>query len=268
MKRRLYKTLTIAGSDSGGGAGIQADLKTFSALGTFGMSVITSITAQNTVGVTAIQNIDPSVIEKQFDAVMDDIGAHAAKSGMLSDIAIIETVARGLIKYRIKKYVLDPVMVAKSGDKLLQSSAIAVLIEQLIPLAWVITPNIPEAEVLTGERISTPDQMERACRKIHLLGARHVVIKGGHLKGHAVDVFFDGKNFRHFSSPRIRSKNTHGTGCTFSAAMTAFLAKGVPVQEAVKRSKDYITKAIAHSFSIGRGHGPVDHFYRFNKFFV
>ncbi|MBX7150194.1 bifunctional hydroxymethylpyrimidine kinase/phosphomethylpyrimidine kinase [bacterium] len=264
----MYKTLTIAGSDSGGGAGIQADLKTFSALGTFGMSVITSITAQNTVGVTGIQNVDPSIIEKQIDAVMDDIGTHAAKTGMLSDTGIIETVARGLIRHGIKKYVLDPVMIAKSGDKLLQDSAITTLINQLIPLAWIITPNIPEAEELTGDQISTLDAMEIACKKIYSMGARSVIVKGGHLKGRAVDVFFDGKKFHHFSSHRIRSKNTHGTGCTFSAAITAFLAKGFSAYESVKRAKDYITKAIEHSFPIGKGHGPVDHFYRFNKFFI
>lgn len=268
MKRRLYKTLTIAGSDSGGGAGIQADLKTFSALGTFGMSVITSITAQNTVGVTGIQNVDPAIIERQIDAVMSDIGAHAAKTGMLSEAAIIETVAKGLNKYRIKKYVLDPVMVAKSGDKLLENSAMATLIDRLIPLAWVITPNIPEAVQLTGGHISTLEEMEIACKKIHSMGAKHVIVKGGHLAGNAVDVFFDGKNIYHFTSRRIRSKNTHGTGCTFSAAITAFLAKGFSVHESVKRSKDYITKAIEYSFSIGKGHGPVDHFYRFNKFFA
>ncbi len=260
---RTAKALTIAGSDSGGGAGIQADLKTFSALGVYGASVITSITAQNTVGVTGIQNIEISMIEKQIAAVMTDIGAHAVKTGMLSTSEIIETVAAGVAIFKIKKLVIDPVMVAKSGDKLLQDSAVRSLISKLIPLAYVITPNIPEAEVLTGEKIVSIEDMEKACRRIRDMGSRCVVVKGGHLKKEAIDVLFDGKRMYRLKSPRIRSKNTHGTGCTFSAAITAHLAKGWTVIDAVQSSKRYITAAIKNAYPIGRGHGPVHHFYKY-----
>ena len=260
---RTAKALTIAGSDSGGGAGIQADLKTFSALGVYGASVITSITAQNTVGVTGIQNIELSLIEKQIEAVLSDIGAHAVKTGMLSTAEIIETVTRGLEKFRIKKLVIDPVMVAKSGDKLLRDNAIDTLIRKLIPLAYVITPNIPEAEVLTGIKIMSVEDMEEACRRIKDMGAKTVIVKGGHRDKDAVDVFFDGRKFHRLSSKRIRTKNTHGTGCTFSAAITAHLAKGVPILDAVKSAKKYITAAIENAYAVGKGHGPVHHFYKF-----
>lgn len=260
---KTAKALTIAGSDSGGGAGIQADLKTFSALGVYGASVITSITAQNTVSVTAIQNIDVSVIEKQIDAVMSDIGAHAVKTGMLSTAEIIDIVSKGIAKFKIKKLVIDPVMVAKSGDKLLQSNAVQALIDQLIPQAYVVTPNIPEAEVLTGKKIESVEDMELACRRILEMGCKTVVVKGGHLQKEAEDVFFDGKKFYRLKTKRIRSKNTHGTGCTFSAAITAYLAKGKTATEAVILAKKYITKAIEHSYSIGKGHGPVHHFFNY-----
>ncbi|MBL7960913.1 bifunctional hydroxymethylpyrimidine kinase/phosphomethylpyrimidine kinase [bacterium] len=260
---KTAKALTIAGSDSGGGAGIQADLKTFSALGVYGTSVITSITAQNTVAVTGIQDIELSIIEKQIDAVMSDIGTHAIKTGMLSTAEIIDVVSRGLTKFNARKLVVDPVMVAKSGHKLLQDNAVHALVHKLIPMAQVVTPNIPEAEVLTGEKINSLDDMEKACRRLLEMGCRAVVVKGGHSKKDAVDVFYDGKKIHHMSSKRYRTKNTHGTGCTFSAAIAAYLAKGYPTLEAVKFSKKYITGAIAHSYSIGKGHGPVHHFYKF-----
>lgn len=192
---KTAKALTIAGSDSGGGAGIQADLKTFSALGVYGASVITSITAQNTVSVTAIQNIDVSVIEKQIDAVMSDIGAHAVKTGMLSTAEIIDTVSKGIAKFKIKQFVIDPVMIAKSGDKLLQDNAVRALIEQLIPQAYVVTPNIPEAEVLTGKKIESVEDMELACRRILEMGCKTVVVKGGHLQKEAEDVFLTERSF-------------------------------------------------------------------------
>ena len=260
---KTAKALTIAGSDSGGGAGIQADLKTFSALGVYGASVITSITAQNTLAVTAIQNIDVSVIEKQIDAVMSDIGAHAVKTGMLSTPEIIDVVSRCISRFRIRKLVIDPVMIAKSGDKLLQDNAVHALIEKLIPLAHIVTPNIPEAEVLTGEKITSPEDMERACRRILDMGCKTVVVKGGHLMKDAEDVLFDAKKFYHLKTKRIRSRNTHGTGCTFSAAITSYLAKGQTTSEAVTAAKKYITKAIEHSYSIGKGHGPVHHFFKY-----
>jgi hydroxymethylpyrimidine/phosphomethylpyrimidine kinase len=260
---RTAKALTIAGSDSGGGAGIQADLKTFSALRVYGTSVITSITAQNTVAVTGIQNVDLSIIEKQIDAVLSDIGAHAVKTGMLSTAEIIDVVAKGISKFKVKKLVIDPVMVAKSGDKLLQDNAVQTLIRQLIPMAFIVTPNIPEAEVLTGEKIASPEDMEKACRRILEMGCRSVVVKGGHLQKNAEDVFFDGKKIYRLKARRIRSKNTHGTGCTFSAAITAYLAKGKPLAEAVRLSKKYITAAIEHAYAVGKGHGPVHHFYKY-----
>ena len=260
---KTAKALTIAGSDSGGGAGIQADLKTFSALGVYGASVITSITAQNTLAVTAIQNIDVSVIEKQIDAVMSDIGAHAVKTGMLSTPEIIDVVSRCISRFRIRKLVIDPVMIAKSGDKLLQDNAVHALIEKLIPLAHIVTPNIPEAEVLTGEKITSPEDMERACRRILDMGCKTVVVKGGHLMKDAEDVLFDDNKFYHLKTKRIRSRNTHGTGCTFSADITSYLAKGQTTSEAVTAAKKYITKAIEHSYSIGKGHGPVHHFFKY-----
>lgn len=257
------KALTIAGSDSGGGAGIQADLKTFSALGVYGTSVITSITAQNTVRVTGIQNIDPSIIEKQIDAVLNDIGANAVKTGMLSTAEIIDVVSKSMFRFKIKKLIIDPVMIAKSGDRLLQDNAVHTLTHRLIPLAYMVTPNIPEAEVLTGKKINTPDDMEKACRTIMEMGCKSVIVKGGHLPKDALDVFFDGKKMYHLKGKRRRTKNTHGTGCTFSAAIAANLAKGLTALDAVILSKKYITEAIEHAFSIGKGHGPVHHFYKF-----
>jgi hydroxymethylpyrimidine/phosphomethylpyrimidine kinase len=261
--KRLAKALTIAGSDSGAGAGIQADLKTFAALGVYGTSVITAITAQNTVEVTRIFELDPRLVAAQIDAVAEDIGAHAVKTGMLANSRIIQTVASKIREHNIKKLVVDPVMVAKSGDLLLRKEAIAALRARLIPLAAVVTPNIPEAEALTGMRIRTARDVELAARRLIEMGARGVVVKGGHRKGAAVDIFCDGRNFHQFGSRRIRTRHTHGTGCTFSAAIAAYLAKGENVHTAVARAKAFITEAIRHGFAVGAGHGPTHHFHRF-----
>ena len=255
----VARVLTIAGSDSGGGAGIQADLKTITALGGFGMSVITALTAQNTLGVHGIHEIPTAFIEQQFDAVATDIGVDAAKTGMLSSSEIMEVVAKKIEQYGIKKLVVDPVMVAKGGAMLIREEAKKTLINRLLPLACVITPNIPEAEKLTGMTIATIEEMEKAARAIHRMGATNVFLKGGHLSGDALDILYDGSAFHCFTSERIDTKNTHGTGCTTSAAIATGLAQGMDVYEAVRRAKEYITAAIRASFSIGSGHGPTNH---------
>jgi len=260
---RIRKALTIAGSDSGAGAGIQADLKTFAALGVYGTSAITAITAQNTVGVTKVLALSPKLVAAQIDAVISDIGADALKTGMLANAAIIDTVANTICEQRLKNLVVDPVMVATSGDLLIKRNAVAALRTKLIPLAAVVTPNLPEAEELTGMKLRTSEQIRDAARRIVEMGARAVLIKGGHLKGPAVDLFYDGKNFRALTAPRIRTKNTHGTGCTLSAAIAAYLAKGETLEDAVVTAKKFITAAIKASFSIGAGHSPVHHFHRF-----
>jgi len=261
----VHKALTIAGSDSGAGAGIQADLKTFAALGVYGTSVITAITAQNTKGVTQILELAPDLIAAQIDTVISDIGAHALKTGMLANSAIIETVAEKIREHRLKNLVVDPVMVAKSGDLLLRPEAIDALKSRLIPLATIVTPNLPEAEQLTGIRASRLSEMQEAARRIIGMGAKSVVIKGGHGTGPAMDLFYDGKKFRKLSAARIRTANTHGSGCTFSAAIAANLAKGEKLERAVANAKSYITQAIRKAFAIGAGHSPVHHFYRFWK---
>ena len=263
LSMKVRKVLTIAGSDSGAGAGIQADLKTFAALGVYGTSAITAITAQNTVGVTEIFALSPKLVAAQIDAVIGDIGAHALKTGMLANAGIIAIVAEKIREHRLKNFVIDPVMVAKSGDVLLRREAIAALRSALIPLATVVTPNIPEAEELTGIRLTGAKETQQAARRIIDMGARSVVIKGGHLKGPATDLFFDGKTFRELRSPRIRTRHTHGTGCTFSAAIAAYLARGEEVPEAVSRAKKFITQAIRQGFAVGTGHGPTHHFYDF-----
>lgn len=260
----LPKALTIAGSDSGGGAGIQADLKTFAALGVYGLSAITAITAQNTVEVRAVLDLPPEMVEAQIDTVLEDIGADAAKTGMLSNPAIIEVVARCIARWKLR-LVVDPVMIAKSGDPLLQSEAISTLRNALLPLAEVVTPNLPEAEVLTGQRIDTLEAMRTAARTIYELGPRHVVVKGGHRASEPVDVYFDGEHFTELRGERIETRHTHGTGCTFSAAIAAFLARGLPVEAAVTAAKRYITEAIRHAPGIGNGHGPVEHFWQWEQ---
>lgn len=256
-----YRTLTIAGSDSGGGAGIQADLKTFQELGTFGMSVITAITAQNTLGVHGVYPQSKEAIIAQLEAVLSDIGVDAVKTGMLFSTEIIEVVAQKLIEYKVEKIVIDPVMVAKGGQSLLQEEAIEAVRKHLLPLATVITPNVPEAEVIIGEKgISSLQDMEEAAREIHRLGAKNVVLKGGHLLGEeSTDVLFDGTSFTYLPAQRIQTKHTHGTGCTFAAAIAAGLAKGQSVLEATQIAKEFITCAIQHSFAIGQGIGPTNH---------
>ena len=255
------KALTIAGSDSGGGAGIQADLKTFSALGVYGASVITAVTAQNTLGVSAVLDMPVDLIRAQLDAVMTDIGADAAKTGMLSSAEIVRTVAGGVRRYQIDKLVVDPVMVAKSGDRLLREDAISALRDTLLPLALVVTPNIPEAEVLTGRRIGSEADMEEAARAISQWGPRYVVVKGGHLAGEAVDVVFDGQWVERFVTPRVRTEHTHGTGCTFSAAIAARLAAGREPLQAIAEAKEFLYQALRHAYRVGAGHSPVHHFF-------
>ncbi|MHB1133389.1 MAG: bifunctional hydroxymethylpyrimidine kinase/phosphomethylpyrimidine kinase [Chloroflexota bacterium] len=255
--------LTIAGSDSGGGAGIQADLKTFAALGVYGMSALTAITAQNTVGVAAVHELPPDFVGAQIDAVMTDIGCQAAKTGMLANAAIIKVVAAKVREHRIPNLVVDPVMVAKSGDTLLRRDAVAALKELLLPLAYVVTPNVPEAEEIVGWHIESEDEFRRAAAAIQAMGPRYVVVKGGHRPGEPIDLLYDGREYREFSAPRLPGRNTHGTGCTFAAAIAALLARGLPALEAVAGAKVYLTRAIEQSFAIGQGHGPVHHLHRF-----
>ncbi len=252
--------LTIAGSDSGGGAGIQADLKTFQALGVYGASVITAVTAQNTLGVRAVHEIPTDVIAPQIDAVAEDLGVDGAKTGMLSSAAIVATVGDRVRRWGLQRVlVVDPVMVAKSGDRLLREDAVQALIHELLPLAEVLTPNLPEAEVLVGRTIGTEAEVRRAARDILELGPRAVIIKGGHRSGDAVDLLFDGNRFHAFSARRVETRNTHGTGCTFSAAIAAGLARGLDVVEAVGAAKAYLTAAIERAVPLGHGHGPVAH---------
>jgi hydroxymethylpyrimidine/phosphomethylpyrimidine kinase len=264
--RAIHKALTIAGSDSGAGAGIQADLKTFAALGVYGTSAITAITAQNTVGVARVLALNPNLVAAQIDAIADDIGADAVKTGMLANKAIIEVVVTKIRERQLKNIVVDPVMVATSGDLLIEKNAVAALSAKLIPLATIVTPNIPEAEELTGMKLRTPKEIQLAAAQVVRMGAKSVVIKGGHRSGPAVDLFYDGKAYCALNAPRIRTKNTHGTGCTFSAAIAAYLAKGENIERAVSSAKKYITQAIRSGFSVGAGHSPVNHFYRFWKF--
>ena len=258
---RIPRALTIAGSDSGGGAGIQADLKTFSAFRVFGMSAITAVTAQNSLGVQGVENLSPAFVAQQIESVLSDFGADAAKCGMLSTAAIIEAVAATIAAHRLENLVVDPVMVAKSGDALLQPDARDALIGRILPLALVVTPNLPEAESLTGMPVTTREDMEEAARRIHAMGPRSVLVKGGHLKGDdAVDVLWNGKTLTTFSVARIDSVNTHGTGCTYSAAIAAGLARGNALPEAVREAKAYVTRAIQEGFQAGRGVGQLRHF--------
>ena len=256
----IAKALTIAGSDSGGGAGIQADLKTFSAFRVFGMSVVTAVTAQNSVGVQGVENLPPAFVAQQLRSVLSDLGADAAKCGMLSTAPIIEVVAATLGEHPIDKLVVDPVMVAKSGDPLLRPDARQALVTRILPLALVVTPNLPEAEVLAGMRVETRADMEEAARRILALGPRSVLVKGGHLKGDAVDVLWNGREFTVFSTPRVESPSTHGTGCTFSAAIAAGLARNQALGDAIRAAKAYVTKAIRDGFALGRGVGQLRHF--------
>ncbi|NCD11349.1 MAG: bifunctional hydroxymethylpyrimidine kinase/phosphomethylpyrimidine kinase [Epsilonproteobacteria bacterium] len=253
--------LTIAGSDSSGGAGIQADLKAFSANGVFGMSVITAITAQNTQGVLAVEDVSSSIIAHQIEAIFDDIRVDAIKIGMVSRPETIEIIAQTLKKYPLPPLILDPVMISKSGYNLLQPKAQKALMELLVPMATLITPNLPEAEVMVGYKIDTVALMKRAAEDLHKLGCRHVLVKGGHLEEDATDVLFDGEMFSFLHVKRLATKHTHGTGCTLSSAIAANMAQGMCVQKAVEVAKAYITEVITHGFALGKGVGPVHHFY-------
>jgi hydroxymethylpyrimidine/phosphomethylpyrimidine kinase len=268
MEGKYYRVLTIAGSDSGGGAGIQADLKTFSALGCYGMSVITALTAQNTTGVRAIHPVPPNFVEEQLEAVLTDMGAEAVKIGMLYSGELVRAVARQLVKHHVRNIVVDPVMVAQSGDSLLEDEAVSALKEVLFPLATVVTPNLLEASILVGRDIRTLDDMDLSARDLGASGTPSVLIKGGHLSGkESTDLLYlpTGNRTVIFKVERIDTQNNHGTGCTLSSAIASFLARGEPLEEAVSRAKDYLTGALraGAAFRLGKGHGPVHHFFRF-----
>jgi hydroxymethylpyrimidine kinase/phosphomethylpyrimidine kinase len=254
----MKRILTIAGSDSGGGAGIQADLKVITVLGGFGTSVITALTAQNTLGVQGVHAVPTSFITQQMDSVLSDIGADAAKTGMLASQEIVEVVSEGIRRHKLDPLVVDPVMVAKSGDSLLSKDARETIKKVLLPLAFVITPNLPEAEVLCGFPVRDPEEMKTAAKKIYDFGPKNVLIKGGHLKGDAVDLLYDGQSFQTFQTLRLNQRNTHGTGCSFSAALATFLGQELEVHEAVGRAKAFITLAIRTGISIGSGQGPTN----------
>jgi len=258
---KIPRALTIAGSDSGGGAGIQADLKTFAALGVYGMSAITALTAQNTVGVQAIADIDPGFVSAQIQAVVRDVGVDAVKTGMLSNAAIISQVAKDIRELGIEKLVVDPVMIAKSGDRLLREDAVEALLYELFPLALVVTPNLHEASALIRSKVEDRSSMKDAAMRIKEFGPRYVVIKGGHLPGAPMDLLYDGAGFREFTNTRYETVHTHGTGCTFASAIAAGLAKDLSTQEALAQAKHYITAAIREGLPLGKGHGPVHHFH-------
>ena len=253
--------LTVAGSDSGGGAGIQADLKTFSAIGVYGTTVITAVTAQNTMGVSAIQVIEPEMTRKQLEAVLADIGADAVKIGMLGSSENIEVVAGMLQYYQTGNNVLDPVLASTDGVPLLPEAALRILIERLLPVVDLVTPNLPEAGLLTGITVLNVEDMKQAAAKLHWMGARTVLIKGGHLPGAAIDVFYNGTDFTLLTAERIATVDAHGTGCTLSAAIAAYLAKGFELLTAIQKAKEFITMALSHSLRIGRGRGPVWQFF-------
>lgn len=254
------RALTIAGSDSGGGAGIQADLKVFLALGCHGMSALTALTAQNTVGVSGIHPVPPSFVTEQIDAVVSDIGVDAAKTGMLASPEIVEVVAGGIKGHGLENLVVDPVFVSKHRDHLLAGEAVGALKTQLIPLAKVITPNLYEASGLVGHEVATLAEARDAARELHELGPRNVLVKGGHLEDEsdAIDVFFDGDSIVELRGPRYATKDTHGTGCALSAAIASRLAHGDAVLDAVRYAKEFVAGAIAGSLRIGNGYGPVN----------
>ena len=267
-QRTYHRALTIAGSDSGGGAGIQADLKTFAANGCYGLSVITALTAQNTMGVSGIHPVPVEFVRQQLRAVLGDIGADAVKVGMLFSVSLIETVAAALAEFAIAPVVVDPVMVAQSGDRLLEADAIDTIKTQLLSLATVITPNLPEAQVLLGRTISGQDELYEAARDLAQFGCRAVLVKAGHLDGAAsTDILYlaDAKRFVTLEGERIDTRNNHGTGCTLSSAIAAGLAQGLDLEAAARSAKTYIQRALqaGSTYRIGQGHGPVHHFYAF-----
>ena len=263
MSPPLRSALTIAGSDSGGGAGIQADLKTFAALGVYGTSAITAVTAQNTVGVTAVYALAADMVTAQLEAVAADIEVRATKTGMLATAAIVEAVAAAVESLQLPLLVVDPVMLAKSGHQLVDPDAVQAIKTELLPQALVVTPNLPEAEALSGRRISSLDEARDAARAIRELGPSAVIVKGGHASGpDVVDVLFDGKEFFEFRTPRIDTRHTHGTGCTFASAIAAHLALGDTLVDATARAQTFVAGAIRHGLAIGHGRGPLDHFWR------
>jgi hydroxymethylpyrimidine/phosphomethylpyrimidine kinase len=258
----MRTALTIAGSDSGAGAGIQADLKTFAAHGVYGTTAITAVTAQNSLGVTMVEALSADLVTAQIEAVMSDFGAQSAKTGMLANAAIVEAVAAAVHDLEIPLLVVDPVMVAKSGDRLLDDEALGAMKAELIGQAFLVTPNIPEAEALTGVEIRTDADRQEAARRIIDLGATAVVIKGGHLPAEDIsDLLLIEGEFAEFRQPRVPGRHTHGTGCTFSAAITARLALGEGLREAIVGAQHYVAEAIRHAPNLGRGHGPMNHFY-------
>ena len=264
----MKTALTIAGSDSSGGAGIQADLKTMLANGVYGMSVITALTAQNTVGVRSILNVDSKFLKDQISSVFEDIYPDAVKIGMVSDAKLTMTIVEELYMWKAKNLVVDPVMVATSGAKLISDEACEVLIEKLIPLARVITPNIPEAEYISGETIKSTEDMERVAK---LIGDKHggaVLLKGGHSISDADDVLYENGNFRWFKGERIDTSNTHGTGCVLSSAIASNLAKGMELEDAIVRAKEYISGALASGLDLGAGSGPLDHGFDLKSRFI
>ena len=262
----MRSVLTIAGSDSSGGAGIQADLKTCAALGVYGTCAVTALTAQNTVRVTAVHEVPAGIVAAQIDAIVADIRPDAVKTGMLANAAIVEVVAVKVSEHALRHLVVDPVMLAKSGDRLLREDGVQALRERLLPLAEVVTPNLPEAEALVGHELRSEADIRDAAREIQAMGARNVVITGGHRPGESVvDLLYDGDAFQAFSAPRVETQSTHGTGCTFASAIAAFLARGESVADAVGHAKDYVTEAIKRAAPIGHGHGPVHHFWQWFK---
>ena len=263
----MKTALSIAGSDCSGGAGIQADLKTFSAHKVFGMTAVTSIVAENTFRVIEIQDVRPDIIEKQIDAVFEDIPPDAVKIGMLSNRETMLAVAGKLRQLQPKNIVVDPVMYAKNGAALMEKTAIRTLISEIIPLADIITPNIPEAMEIAGITIKTESDMRHAAELIQAMGSRAVVVKGGHSDGDAKDILLYGNEFYEFTSPRVDTKHTHGTGCTFSSAIASNLALGLDIYEAVKRAKNYVLAAINHAPKLGKGNGPTHHFYEMYKLY-
>jgi hydroxymethylpyrimidine/phosphomethylpyrimidine kinase len=253
--------LTIAGSDSGGGAGIQADLKTFAALGVYGTSAITAVTAQNTLGVRGVVAVDPALVAQQIEAVLDDIRPHAVKTGMLANAAVVRAVAGALARYPELPLVIDPVTHAKSGDQLLADDAVVVLRELLLPRCAVVTPNLPEAAALTGHPVESESDMLEAALRLLDAGAQSVVVKGGHRASDADDLYLDADRVEWLRAARVETTCTHGTGCTFSAAITAGLAAGLPTVDAVVAAKQYLTGALRSGYPVGAGHSPVDHFF-------
>jgi len=261
----MKKVLTIAGSDCSGGAGIQADLKTFSAHGIFGMTVITSVVAENTFRVTDYQDIRPDIIEKQIDDVFWDILPDAVKIGMLSCRETMLAVGNKIREWKPNNIVVDPVMYAKNGSALMEESAINTLISEIVPLADMLTPNIPEAEKMTGITIKDHNDMRQAAKLIHAMGCRAVVVKGGHSDGDPIDILFYGNDYFDYPAYRVKTKHTHGTGCTFSSAIASNFALGIPVHTAVENAKEYINTAITHAPKLGKGNGPTHHFYQLYK---